>query len=159
MALFAKKSPEEEAAEAQQKELERKASEERKRQQRMQAEREAFFKSPVGRARLGFERGDQVFQYSMSVQNQEAVIIPMVGGTTSQRTTDPLDILNSVCREGWDLVNGSFVFVEMGSESRDKFVSSGQNVAVKGRTDGYYLFRRCPENLQESAASPWEQVS
>jgi hypothetical protein len=27
------------------------------------------------------------------------------------------------------------VVVEMGSESRDKFASSGQNVAVKGRTD------------------------
>jgi hypothetical protein len=59
----------------------------------------------------------------------------MVGGTTTQRTSDPVRILNSVFREGWEVVRGSFVFVEMGSESRDKFASSGQNVAVKGRTD------------------------
>ena len=43
-------------------------------------------------------------------------------------------------------MNGSFVFVEEGSQSRDKFLSSGQNVAVKGSTVGYYLFRRCDEN-------------
>ncbi|MDQ1668300.1 MAG: hypothetical protein QOE40_361 [Actinomycetota bacterium] len=42
----------------------------------------------------------------------------MVGGTTTQRTSDPVRILNSVFREGWEVVRGSFVFVEMGSESR-----------------------------------------
>ena len=31
---------------------------------------------------------------------------------------------------------------EEGSQSRDKFMSSGQNIAVKGTTVGYYLFRR-----------------
>ena len=41
-----------------------------------------------------------------------------------------------------ELVNGSFVFVEEGQQSRDKFMSSGQNVAVKGTTFGYYLFKR-----------------
>jgi hypothetical protein len=60
----------------------------------------------------------------------------MVGGTTTQRTSDPVRILNSVFREGWEVVRGSFVFVEMGSESRAQVASSGQNVAVKGRTDG-----------------------
>jgi hypothetical protein len=46
----------------------------------------------------------------------------------------------------WELVNGSFVFVEQGQQSREKFLSSGQNVAIKGTTVGYYLFRRCAEN-------------
>jgi len=32
--------------------------------------------------------------------------------------------------------------VVQGEESRDKFLSSGQNVAVKGETRGYYIFRR-----------------
>ncbi|GAA5158953.1 MULTISPECIES: hypothetical protein [Amycolatopsis] len=58
----------------------------------------------------------------------------------------PGAILNPVCREGWDLVNGSFVFVEQGQQSRDKLMSSGQNVAVKGQTVGYYLFKRCDAN-------------
>jgi hypothetical protein len=66
----------------------------------------------------------------------------MVGDTTSTKTTDLSSVLNSVSREGWDLVNGSFVFVEQGQESRDKFLASGQNVAIKGTTVGYYLFKR-----------------
>ena len=46
-------------------------------------------------------------------------------------------------------MNGSFVFVHEGSQSRDKFMSSGQNLAVKGTTVGYYLFRRCEVNRRE----------
>src|SRR5438552_10673281 len=79
----------------------------------------------------------------------------MIGSSTSQRTADPTDVLNAVCREGWELINGSFVFVEQGQESRDKFMSSGQNVAIKGTTVGYYLFRRCEENKQETV-DPWD---
>ncbi len=109
-----------------------------------EAEREAreFANSPVGRARAAYERGDQVFQYSIDVMSQQAVIVVMVGSATSKRTSDPSDVLNAVSREGWDLVNGSFVFVEEGQQSRDKFLASGQNVAIKGTTFGYYLFRR-----------------
>jgi hypothetical protein len=44
-------------------------------------------------------------------------------------------------RRGWDS-NGSFVFLETGSERREKFLASGQQVAVKGSVIGYYLFRR-----------------
>lgn len=80
----------------------------------------------------------------MDVMNQSAVIVAMVGSSTTQRTSDPSVVLNAVCREGWDLVSGSFVFVEQGQQSRDKFMSSGQNVAIKGETVGYYLFRRKP---------------
>jgi hypothetical protein len=72
----------------------------------------------------------------------------MVGSTTRKATGDPSEILNAVCNEGWELVNGSFVFVEQGQQSRDKLMSSGQNVAIKGTVVGYYLFRRCPENRQ-----------
>jgi len=101
-----------------------------------------FAASPVGRARTAFERGDAVFQYSIDVMSQQAIIVIMMGSATTKKTSDPSDILNAVCREGWELVNGSFVFVEEGQQSRDKFMASGQNVAVKGTTFGYYLFRR-----------------
>ena len=74
--------------------------------------------------------------------NQQAVIVAMVGSATTKKVSDPSDVLNAVSREGWELVNGSFVFVEEGQQSRDKFMSSGQNVAVKGTTFGYYLFKR-----------------
>lgn len=107
-----------------------------------------FATSPVDRARTAFARGDQVFQYSIDVMSQEAIIVIMVGSTTMKRTSDPSDVLNAVSREGWELVNGSFVFVEEGQQSRDKFMSSGQNIAVKGSTVGYYLFKRNPDFRQ-----------
>jgi hypothetical protein len=88
----------------------------------------------------------------MDVMTQQAIVVAMVGSNTSKRTTDPVEVLNSVCREGWELVNGSFVFVEEGQQSRDKFMSSGQNVAIKGATVGYYLFRRCEANRRQQAA-------
>jgi hypothetical protein len=156
MALFSKKTPEEEAAEIAAKELDQQAKAERQRVDGIEKERVTFFKSPAGLARLGYGRDDQVFQYRLDVQNQQALIIPMMGSTTSQKTSDPVAILNSVCREGWELVAAGFVFIEMGSESRDKFLASGQNIAVKGRTDGYYLFRRCTDNRRESS-NPWEE--
>ena len=112
---------------------------ERQRLEQIAKERDAFFESPAGQARLAFERDDHVFQYSWDVARQQAVIVAMVGSTTTKRTSDPTEILNSVCHEGWELLNGSFVFVQHGSQSRDKFMSSGQNVAVSGTTVGYYL--------------------
>ncbi|HVV12479.1 hypothetical protein [Amycolatopsis sp.] len=146
MALIKKKTPEEVAAEQAAKERQRREAAEHKRLQEVQREREAFNRSPAGRARTGFARGDQVFQYAIDVMNQRAVIVAMVGGTTTKQTSDPVAVLNSVCQEGWELVNGSFVFVEQGQESRDKFMSSGQNVAIKGQVMGYYLFKRCEAN-------------
>jgi hypothetical protein len=90
--------------------------------------------------------------------SQSAVVVAMMGSTTTKKTSDPTAILNSVCREGWELLTGSFVFVHEGSQSRDKFMSSGQNVAVKGTTMGYYLFRRCETNA-ELRVNPWEQTT
>lgn len=117
-------------------------------------EREAreFAVSPVGKARSAFERGDAVFQYSIDVMSQQAIIVIMMGSATTKRTSDPSDVLNAVCREGWELVNGSFVFVEEGQQSRDKFLASGQNVAIKGTTFGYYLFKRNQLMRQELVA-------
>jgi hypothetical protein len=147
MALMQRKTQEEKAAAAAEKAKQEALA-------RIEKERQAFFRSPAGQARVAFERGDQVFQYAWNVMSQQAIIVPMVGSGTTKQTSDPSEILNSVCHEGWELVNGSFVFVHEGSQSRDKFMSSGQNVAVKGTTIGYYLFKRCPENRRESI-SPW----
>jgi hypothetical protein len=109
-------------------------------------EQDAFRRSPAGRARAAFARGDGIFQLDIDVKNTEAIVIAMVGASTTTRTADPLAVLNSVCREGWEIVSGSFVFHELGSESRDKFLSSGQHIAVTGTVIGYYVFRRCEAN-------------
>ena len=109
----------------------------------------AFQASPVGQARIAFQRGDRVFQYAHNVMSQKAVVVKIVGARSPPSTADPSVILYSVCNEGWELVNGSFVFVETGQQSRDKFMASGQNVAVSGATVGYYLFKRSEANKRE----------
>lgn len=109
---------------------------------KQEQEQQAFLHSPPGKARTAFARGDAVFQYELDVMTQQAIIVAMLGSGTSKKSTDPTDVLNAVCREGWKLVTGSFVFIHEGEQSRDKFMSSGQNVAVKGRVMGYYLFNR-----------------
>ena len=106
------------------------------------AERKALAASPAGQARRAYVRGDAVFQCSFDVMSQQAVIVAMVGSRTVKGTHDPSETLNSICREGWELLTASFVFIQEGQQSRDKFMSSGQNVATKGTTMGYYLFRR-----------------
>jgi hypothetical protein len=141
-----KKTPEDIAAEQERKRIAEAERQERKRLEEEEKARQAFLASPAGQARQAFERGDRVFQYSIDVLNQQAIIIAMIGGRTTKRATDPTDVLNSVCHEGWDLVNGDFVFVQEGQESRDKFLASGQNVAIKGTVLGYYLFKRCEAN-------------
>jgi hypothetical protein len=156
--LLKKKTPEQLAAETAAKDQKTREEEERKRRERIEKAEQAFFATPAGYARQAFENGDHVFQYSIDVMSQEAIIVTMVGSTTSKKTADPTAILNSVCQEGWELVNGAFVFVEQGQQSRDKFMSSGQNVAIKGTTVGYYLFKRCEANRREPLPQPWKEL-
>jgi hypothetical protein len=152
--LIGRKTEEEKAAAAADKQERQRQEQEQKRIAAAEKELAAFLATPAGRARTAFERGDHLFQYSIDVMSQQAIVVAMVGTTTSKKTTDPTDILNSVCREGWELVNGSFVFIEQGQQSRDKFMSSGQNVAVKGAVAGFYLFKRNEENRQMAPAKP-----
>jgi hypothetical protein len=141
--MLKRQSEEEKAAKRQEKQeraaAQAQANEERKERERIERERQEFLASPAGLARTAFERGDQLFQFEIDVKNTQAVVIPMTTATTKTSSTDPVAILNSVCNEGWELVNGSFVFHELGSESRDKFLASGQNIAVKGT--GHRLLR------------------
>jgi hypothetical protein len=151
MTLMPRKTSEQRTEDIRLQEQRQQEAQAQKRADEVNKERKAFLNTPVGQARAAYEHGDQVFQYSIDVMNQQAIIVKMVGSTTVQKTADPVDVLNSVCREGWELVNGSFVFIEQGQQSRDKFMSSGQNVAIKGTTVGYYLFRRCEANRDEPA--------
>lgn len=148
MALVKRKSAEEKAA----REAEREIA---KREAAIERERRTFFATPAGQARIVYDRGDQVFQCTYDVMGQQAVVVAMIGSASPRRTSDPTEILNSVCHEGWELVSGSFVFVQHGQQSRDKFMSSGQNIAVSGTTVGYYLFKRAESNKRE-VGNPWD---
>ncbi len=113
---------------------------------KLQAAREweQFMRSPQGLARQAYEAGDHLFQIGLDVMSQQAVIVKMIGSMAPQQTSDPSVVLNAITGEGWDLINGSFVFVQQRQQSRDKFMSSGQNIAIEGTTMGYYVFRRNP---------------
>lgn len=120
-----------------------------------QTEREAaaFTASPVGQARTAFQQGDRLFQVDFEVMKQTAEIVAMMGSYNTKKANDPTAVLNAIAAEGWELITGSFVFVVQGEQSRDKFMASGQNVAVKGATVGYYLFRRAEENRVDTSAA------
>ena len=137
MALLKKDTPEEAADKAEQ-----------KRQKAFQDAWQAFWQSPAGQARVAYKAGDHLFQFSIDVLNQQAIIVLMMGSNTTNRAADPTAVLNAVCREGWELVTADFPFVMTGQQSRDKFMSSGQNVAVAGTIFGYYLFKRCEANVE-----------
>jgi hypothetical protein len=84
---------------------------------------------------------------------QSAVTKETLGSRLSR---GPVATLNAVYDEGWwELVNGSFVFVETGQQSHDKFMSSGQQVAIAGTVMSYYLFKRNETN-KVRGADPWE---
>ena len=116
----------------------------RQRRDEEKQERE-FWASPAGRARMAYEDGDQLFQFELDVRDSQTFTIPMWKTGAVTRTDDANDVLNSIAREGWDLVTASFVFHETGSESRDKFMASGQHIAVRGTVVGYYVFERNEE--------------
>lgn len=152
--MFRRKTLEEREQEAQHKEQLRQEAEQQRLAEELEEAREAFFESPPGQARTAFEQGDRVFQCAIEVMSQHTVTSFSLRETT-QMTWDASTTLNSVCDEGWELVNGSFVFVEVGQESRNNFLATGENAAIKGMTMGYYLFRRAEDNLRD-VGNPWE---
>jgi uncharacterized protein DUF2510 len=113
--------------------------EHRRQRASMEAERQAFFRSPAGRARLAFERGQRLFQYELELDRLEPTVIPGPIGSPARLSEDPVDILNSVVWEGWKLVDGKFFYVE-----------------VRGGVLGCYLFKRS-KKLRQPMNDPWRR--
>jgi hypothetical protein len=129
------------------------AAEKAERQERERAAKELkrFLATPQGMARTAFEQGSHVFQVSFDVRSTKANVVPMGGAFTTSTSNDVTAVLNEICCEGWDLLTASMVFLETGSESRDKFMASGQQIAVKGDVIGYYVFKRSEGNRVPTA--------
>jgi hypothetical protein len=140
--LFSK-TDEEKAAKAEAKQAKQEAEAKARHAKQEAKVAEEFARSPQGRARAAFERGDQLFQCALDLQRTHANVSMLFGGQTyTGPTDDPNIVLNAIAQEGWELVSASVVFVETGSETRDKLLASGQNVATRGTTVGFYAFRR-----------------
>ncbi|HEY0694036.1 MAG TPA: hypothetical protein VGD71_33955 [Kribbella sp.] len=120
--------------------------EERLEARQKEREEAEFRESPVGKARASYERGDFLFQLSLDIEDIAAHVVAMENAYTERKATDVSEILNSVRIEGWNFHSFSTTFVNEGEVSRDKFLSTGQQVAVRGRIVGTYVFTRKPGN-------------
>jgi hypothetical protein len=108
---------------------------------RIDEQEEKFWASPYGQARSAKLAGDRYFQVEMPLDSTRHR--PMAIGDISvraQRHSGQGSILTAIEREGWKLMQAGFVFKETGQISRDKFLSSGQQVNTTGETWGIYLF-------------------
>jgi hypothetical protein len=139
--VFRRRTPEEKAREQQEQALREQQDALAREAVRAERQAAAFTASPTGQARQAYERGDRLLQLELAVKQTDAQVDVTNAGTVST-TTDANAVLNSVCREGWELLNGSFVFQQLGQESREKFFTTGENYAVEGAVIGFYLFRR-----------------
>ena len=124
-----------------------------------------FEQTPAGQASIAFSNGNEIFQYVDCIEATQGVVVPMMGayaknpdgeirtdgkGRGTTISTQPKTHLEKIEAQGWSLFHAGYVFQELGSESRDKFLESGQNVAVSGRVLGVYIFRRNENNREGS---------
>jgi hypothetical protein len=110
----------------------------------------------LDRAREAYERGDGWFE--TEIEQRTAGNLTPYGGTGQDwgvpaaiqtGTDDPAapraprgDLLSQIEDVGWTLHTAQYLYVQLGEESRDKWLSSGQRVAIRGKIVGMYLFRR-----------------
>ncbi|MFD9451543.1 hypothetical protein ACFWBC_00275 [Streptomyces sp. NPDC059985] len=110
----------------------------------------------VQQAAGAYARGDGWFE--AEIEHRSAGGLQPYGGTGMDLGGSPLlrsrldepgapraprsDLLSRIEDEGWSLHTAQYVYVQLGAESREKWFSSGERVAVKGKIVGMYLFRR-----------------
>ncbi|MCU1590071.1 MAG: hypothetical protein JWP11_1327 [Frankiales bacterium] len=97
--------------------------------------------TPVGQAEAAHARGQGFFEVQLEVATSQRDVT-IAGSTDKSRTSSHAGTLSSIEAVGWRLEHVGYVFQVTGESSRDKFVASGQQVAVSGKTVGIYLFRR-----------------
>jgi hypothetical protein len=101
----------------------------------------ARLSDPVEQARAAKAAGSRLLQISLPVSQTTATVVAMVGAFASSTSTPHASVLDRIESEGWRLEHAAYVYRVTGSESRDKFLSSGQQEAVRGEIVGIYLFR------------------
>lgn len=114
-------------------------------QRRLAAEKTAFDASPPGQARLAKEAGHRFFQTVIPIENVDRTALAKFSHEMQTRVKDTSDVvgalLTAIEEEGWELIEAGYVFRQTGGASRDKFLASGQQIAVMGDTLGVYLFK------------------
>ena len=129
---------------AEQKAAEQKAKAERQAAQAEERRRQQFLATPVGQATTAKEQGQGFFEIQLTVgsSQRDSTILGGNNFAYSKTTTAThAGTLAAIEAVGWRLEHVGYVFVVTSESSRDKFMASGQQVAVSGETVGIYLFR------------------
>lgn len=104
----------------------------------------AYWASPVGQAAQAKQRGDRFFQITIEASQLRGRSTDFLGPSstsTTRRVQGVPDVLGQIEAVGWHLEHVGYVFVETGTNSRDKVLSSGAQTMTSGRVEGIYLFR------------------
>ena len=139
--------------------LRREAAEEAARASKERERAELFAQTPAGLARQAANAGQVVFQYIDTLTETKPNVILMAGAESVEgsqnaagdeqarhrerlRRFDPRHPIEQIESEGWRLLDTGYTFQPTITESREKFLASGQQEAVGGRVLGVYTFRR-----------------
>ena len=140
------KSEEERAAE-------KAAADAAERARQEEARRQAWLASPVGRAVSAREAGSGFFEIQLEVGvSRRDVAWGSSDWEQERSTTAHTDVLSAIEAEGWRLEHAGYFFMPTGESTADRFLGTGQNVAVSGVTLGAYLFRRDPARVPQAEA-------
>jgi len=134
MASIFKKSDEERAAE-------RAVLDAKEAKQKEEAERKAWLATPLGMATSAKEAGNGFFEIELEIGSSKRSVTFGSGDFGKHKKSDFTGLLSQIENAGWKLEHVGYYFMITGETSRDKFLASGQNTAVNGKTMGVYLFR------------------
>ncbi|GAA4381117.1 hypothetical protein [Paeniglutamicibacter cryotolerans] len=127
---------------------EQKAEEQAARNARETEQREAeeaaeFAASPLGLAIAAHTNGDAFFQVQIEVSSLTGTA-SFFGSSENDvhHSGKSTDTLGQIEKVGWRLEHVGYVFIETGSTSTNRVMSTGQGVVTRGNVTGIYLFRR-----------------
>ena len=113
----------------------------KKEEQKQARLQQAWLASPVGLATTAKEQGNGFFELELEIGSSSRSVTFGSGDFGSHKKQDFTGLLSQIESVGWHLEHVGYYFMVTGESSRDKFLASGQNVAVNGKTMGVYLFR------------------
>lgn len=102
---------------------------------------ERFAQTPAGHAKAARDSGSRIFQLALPLSKTTGYTRAMTGAYARTATEEHASTLDSIEAQGWRLENAGYVYRVIGSVSRDKFLSSGQQEAMHGEIVGVYIFR------------------
>ena len=134
MAGIFKKSEEERAAQ-------KAALEEKIAKEKEDARHKAWLGTPIGMATTAKESGNGFFEIELEIGSSSRNVSFGSADFGKHKKSDFTGLLSQIEEVGWRLEHVGYYFMITGETSRDKFLASGQNTAVNGKTMGVYLFR------------------